>query len=53
MAVCINICYLYRLYFLLKEPFFMAKSLCLTIKVSHFDIVNGPLLCGKWPSNIF
>lgn len=53
MAVCINICYLYRLYFLLKEPFFMAKSLRLTIKVSHFDIVNGPLLCGKWLSNIF
>lgn len=53
MAVCINICYLYRLHFLLKEPFFMAKSLRLTIKVSYFDIVNGPLLCGKWPSNIF
>lgn len=53
MAVCINICCLYRLYFLLKEPFFTAKLLCLIIKVSHFDIVNGPLLCGKWPSNIF
>lgn len=53
MAVFINICCLYRLYFLLKEPFFTAKSLRLTIKVSHFDIVNGPLLCGKWLSNIF
>ena len=53
MAVCINICYLYSLYFLLKEPFFMAESPCLTIKVSHFDIINGPLLCGKRPSNIF
>ena len=52
-AVCINICYLYRLYFLLKEPFFTAKLLRLTIKVSHFDIVNGPLLCGKRLSNIF
>lgn len=27
MAVCINICYFYRLSFLLKEPFFTAKSL--------------------------
>ena len=53
MPVCINICCLYSLYFLLKEPFFTAKSLRLTIKVSHFDIVNSPLLCGKWPSNIF
>ena len=53
MAVFINICYLYRLSFLLKEPFFMAKSLRLTIKVSHSDIVNGPLLCGKRLSNIF
>lgn len=53
MAVCINICCLYRLYFLLKEPFFTAKSLRLTIKVSHSDIVNGPLLCGKRQSNIF
>lgn len=43
IAVFINICYLYHLYFLLKEPFFTAKSLRLTIKVSHFDIVNGPL----------
>lgn len=53
MAVFINICYLYRLSFLLKEPFFTAKSLRLTIKVSHFDIVNGPLLCDKRLSNIF
>lgn len=53
MAVFINICYLYRLSFLLKEPFFTAKSLRLTIKVSHSDIVNGPLLCGKRQSNIF
>ena len=53
MAVCINICYLYRLSFLLKEPFLTAKSLRLTIKVSHSDIVNGPLLCGKRLSNIF
>lgn len=53
MAVCINICYLYRLSFLLKEPFLTAKSLRLTIKVSHIDIVNGPLLCGKRQSNIF
>lgn len=41
MPVCINICCLYRLCFLLKEPFFTAKSLRLTIKVSYFDIVNG------------
>lgn len=53
MPVFINICCLYRLYFLLKEPFFTAKLLRLTIKVSHSDIVNGPLLCGKWLSNIF
>ena len=53
MAVFINICCLYRLPFLLKKPFFTAKSLCLIIKVSHFDIVNGPLLCGKRQSNIF
>lgn len=53
MAVCINICCLYRMYFLLKELFFTAKLLCLIIKVSHFDIVNGPLLCGKRLSNIF
>lgn len=53
MAVCINICYFYRLSFLLKEPFFTAKLLCLIIKVSHFDIVNSPLLCGKRLSNIF
>lgn len=53
MAVCINICCLYRMYFLLKELFFTAKLLCLIIKVSHSDIVNGPLLCGKRPSNIF
>lgn len=53
IAVFINICYLYRLYFLLKEPFFTANLLRLTIKVSHFDIVNGPLLCGKRQSNIF
>lgn len=53
MAVCINICCLYRLSFLLKEPFFTAKSLRLTIKVSHSDIVNGPLLCDKRLSNIF
>lgn len=53
MPVCINICCLYRLSFLLKEPFFTAKLLRLTIKVSHFDIVNGPLLCDKRLSNIF
>ena len=53
MAVCINICCLYRMHFLLKELFFTAKLLCLIIKVSHFDIVNGPLLCGKRLSNIF
>lgn len=33
--------------------FLGSKALLLVVQMVRFRIVNGPLLSGKWPSNIF
>ncbi len=41
-AICFN-----------KYQFLGSKTLLFVVQMVRFRIVNGPLLSGKWPSNIF